>query len=216
MSSSRLTTILFILLLSFILAIFYLSVHSSTPSSKTPNPPAEPAKETVSLTAPTITLADPSLGPTKASIMIVDFSDFSCPHCAAADMELKKILQTYPDKARLVWKDFPFLPPLNLTWLAHEAARCAEKQNQFWEYHDLLFANQGNLTEEKLSQFAQELKLNETQFNQCLSTGQTRPLVQRGFEEGRALGVDGAPYFFVNGEKWKGEMTVERIGELIK
>ncbi len=130
--------------------------------------------------------------------------------------ELKKILQTYPDKVRLVWKDFPFLPPLNLTWLAHEAARCAEKQNQFWEYHDLLFANQGDLTEEKLAQFAQVLKLDETQFNQCLSTGLTKPLVQRGFEEGQALGVDGAPFFFVNGEKWMGEMTSEKIGELIK
>lgn len=216
MTSSRPATILFCLLLLFILAIFCLSVRLNTPPSyeEMTRGPEKPA-ETDAKPVPTITLADPSLGPTKAPLTIIVYADFSCPHCALADLELKKILQTFPDKVRLVWKDFPFLPPINLSWLAHEAARCAEKQNKFWEYHDLLFSNQDGLNREKLYLIAKELLLDENLFAQCLESGQTKPLISRAFEEGKALGVDGAPFFFVNGEKWTGEMTMERVGELI-
>lgn len=205
---------LLVLLALLIIGLFFSSIRSNTPPSflselkKEQTPPLPLAK-------PTITLADPSLGPIKAAVTIVEYSDFRCPHCAATEMELKKILQTYPDKIRLVWKDFPFLPPLNITWLTHVAARCAEKQNKFWEYHDLIFANQENLSREKLIFFARELKLDETQFVQCLDSGQTKPLVSRGFEEGQAVGVDGAPFFFVNGEKWTGEMTAETINVIL-
>lgn len=209
-------SILLILLILVILGLFYLSVRSQTPPSyeemtRGPEKPAETGAKPV----PTITLADPSLGPAKAAVTIIEYSDFRCPHCALAEMELKKILQTYPDKVRLVWKDFPFLPPLNITWLTHAAARCAERQNKFWEYHDLIFANQQDLSQDKLLSFARELKLNETDFSQCLASGQTKPLVSRGFEEGKAVGVDGTPFFFVNGEKWNGEMTVENIAEVV-
>ena len=76
--------------------------------------------------------------------------------------------------------------------------------------------NQDNLSRKNLLALAKEFKLDENLFVQCLESGQTKPLVQRAFEEGKSLGVDGAPYFFVNGEKWNGEMTKERIGEMIK
>lgn len=213
--------ILFFLILGVILILvaFFNSVRSNSVSSyEKLIKQAQPKNDTTvkNLSAPTVTVADPILGPTNAQITIVEYADFRCPHCAEANFELKKIREAFPDKVRLVWKDFPFLPPVNVTWLAHEAARCAEKQGKFWEYHDVLFMNQDNLSRENLLAIAREFKLDEKIFVQCLESGQTKPLIQRGFEEGKAVGVDGAPYFFVNGEKWTGEMTVERIGEMIK
>lgn len=219
MLSSRHATILFILSAIIILGLFSLSVRSRTPPSYkdiTSQPAEQTNSEIASPAKPTITTADPSIGPINASLTIVEFSDFRCPHCAAADFELKKIQQAYPARIRIVWKDFPILPPLNLTWLAHSAARCAEKQQKFWEFHDLLFANQSNLDNEKLLFLARELNLDESAFQQCLRSGLTEPLISRGFEEGKTIGVDGTPFFFVNGEKWTGEMTVEKIGELIR
>lgn len=202
-----------------ILVAFFYSVRSNSFSSyknlikQSQTKPDTAAK---TLSAPTITAADPILGPTNAAITIVEYADFRCPHCAETNFELKKIIAAYPDKVRWVWKDFPFLPPINITWLAHEAARCAEKQGKFWVYHDALFMNQDNLSRENLLALAKEFKFDEKLFVQCLESGQTKALVQRGFEEGKAVGVDGAPYFFVNGEKWNGEMTVEKIKEIIK
>ncbi|MEK7189757.1 MAG: DsbA family protein [Patescibacteria group bacterium] len=201
-----------------ILAAFFNSVRSNSASSfekLIKQSQTKTEAETKTLSTPTVTIADPILGPTNAQITIVEYADFRCPHCAEANFELKKIIAAYPDKVRWVWKDFPFLPPINVTWLAHESARCAEKQGKFWEYHDALFMNQNNLSRENLLALAKEFKLDENLFVQCLESGQTKPLVQRGFEEGKAVGVDGAPYFFVNGEKWKGEMTVEKISEVI-
>lgn len=213
--------ILFFIILGviFIIVAFFNSVRSNSISSYEKLIKQSQTKtetNTKTLSTPTVTAADPILGPTNAQITIVEYADFRCPHCAEANFELKKIIAAYPDKVRWVWKDFPFLPPVNITWLAHEAARCAEKQGKFWEYHDALFMNQNNLSRENLLALAKEFKLDENSFVQCLESGQTKALVQRGFEEGKAVGVDGAPYFFVNGEKWNGEMTAERIVEMIK
>ena len=202
-----------------ILAAFFNSVRSNSVSSFEKiikQTQTKPETNIKTLSAPTITTADPTLGPANAQISIVEYADFRCPHCAEANFELKKIHEAYPNKVRFVWKDFPFLLPINVTWLAHEAARCAEKQGKFWEYHNALFMNQDNLSRKNLLALAKEFKLDENLFVQCLESGQTKPLVQRAFEEGKSLGVDGAPYFFVNGEKWNGEMTKERIGEMIK
>jgi len=212
---------LFLLILGVILILitFFNSVRSNSPSSYEKlikQTQTKPETNIKTLSAPAITAADPILGPTNAQITIVEYADFRCSHCAEANFELKKIIAAYPDKVRWVWKDFPFLPPVNVTWLAHESARCAEKQGKFWEYHDALFMNQDNLSRENLLALAKEFKLDEKLFVQCLESGQTKPLVQRGFEEGKTLGVDGAPYFFVNGEKWNGEITKEKIGEIVK
>lgn len=219
MTSKKIILFLLILGIIGILVIFFNSVRSNSASSYEKLIKQKQNKTGTNiktLATPTITVADPILGPPNAAITIVEYADFRCPHCSEANFELKKIIAAYPDKVRWIWKDFPFLPPINVTWLAHEAARCAEKQGKFWEYHDALFMNQNNLSRENLLALAKEFKLDENLFVQCLESGQTKPLIQRGFEEGKAVGVDGAPYFFVNGEKWNGEMTAEKIGEIIK
>jgi len=217
--AKRIFIFLLILGVILILVAFFNSVRSNSVSSYEKIIKQTQTKteiNTKTLSAPTVTAADPVLGPTNAQITIVEYADFRCPHCAETNFELKKIREAYPDKVLLVWKDFPFLPPVNVTWLAHEAARCAEKQGKFWEYHDALFMNQDDLSRENLLALAKEFKLDENLFVQCLESGQTKPLIQRAFEEGKSLGVDGAPYFFVNGEKLNGEMTVERIKDLLK
>lgn len=201
---------------ALIIIFFFLSVRSrSFPSYEEMVKQISPSKQKAASATPTITIADPTIGPTNAPVTIIKYADFLCAHCVQASQNIKDILRAFPDKVRFVWKDFPFLPPVQLSWWAHEAARCAERQGKFWEYHDLLFANQDGLTKEKLSLLARELKLDEKQFSQCLTTGQTKPLVARAYEEGKAVGVDGAPYFLVNGEKMD-EVTVEKIGGLIK
>lgn len=197
------------------LVFFYLFTRLSAP----PLSPSTEEKTNESsnqiFTEPTISLADPSLGPAQAKVTIVEFADYRCPHCSLVNLELKKILQTYPNHVRLVWKDFPFLPPLDVTWQAHEAARCAEKQKKFWEFHDVIYANQDNLQKDQILNIAKTLNLNITQFSQCLDSEETKPLIIKSSEEGKTLGVDGAPFFFVNGKKWIGEMTVEKIGAII-
>lgn len=208
-------TIIFLTLLGvLVLIIFYRDLQKNQPLDLL-NQQAEKTKRTLA-GKPQITFLDPVLGPADAKITIIEFSDFRCPHCAEADKKLKEILKTYPKDARLVWKDFPFLPPADLSFQAHEAARCAGEQKKFWEYHDALFVEQNYYSSLRFLELAESLGLDKAAFTACLQSGKMKPIVRRSFDEGEALGVDGAPYFFVNGERWSGEMTKERIGELLK
>ena len=212
--TAKITLIVLTVFGVFILVIFYLSLQKNRPLSEQ-NQPVEQVKRTLT-TKPLITFLDPIIGPADAKVTIVEFADFRCPHCVKAGEELKKILKAYPNEVRLVWKDFPFLPPMDLSFQAHEAARCASEQKKFWEYNDALFAEQNYYSALHFLELAESLKLDKTAFTACLQSGKMKPIVQRLFDEGVDLGIDGAPYFFVNGERWIGEMTKERIGELLK
>jgi len=165
---------------------------------------------------PIITIADPSIGPNNAKLTIVEFADYSCSHCGTVNNELKNILATYPNQVRLVWKDFPVYSADETALLPFEAAHCADKQKKFWEFHETIFENQIDFSKERLITIAQNLNLDMTQFQTCLDSGETKPLIFRTIEEGQKLGVEGTPFFFINGEKFNSNLTTENIAELLK
>ena len=87
-------------------------------------------------------------------------------------------------------------------WAA-QAAECANQQAKFWEYHDVLFTrwtgeNVGTYTKPKLKQYAADLKLDTTAFNQCLDSDATLSIVQADTAAGTQLGVRYTPIFFIN------------------
>jgi len=85
----------------------------------------------------------PPLGIATAPIKLIEFSDFQCPFCRILHFEtLSKIKEEYIDKglAVLYYRDYSFLGPESV--LASLASRCANEQNKFWEYHDIIFKNQ--------------------------------------------------------------------------
>lgn len=81
----------------------------------------------------------PSRGPQNAKITLVEYSDFECPYCVRANPTVKKILETYPNNIRLVYKQFPLINIHPNAMKAAEASLCAKDQGKFWEYHDKLF-----------------------------------------------------------------------------
>ena len=95
--------------------------------------------------------SDPVKG--DGDIRVVEFSDFECPFCQKFQPVLKQVLTQFDGKVTHVWKDFP-LPMHQNAMIAAIAARCAQEQGRFWEYHDVLFANQQPLrrTTQEVSQ----------------------------------------------------------------
>ncbi|MEK7183296.1 MAG: thioredoxin domain-containing protein, partial [Patescibacteria group bacterium] len=63
--------------------------------------------DNVTLTEPTITIADPSLGSATAPVTIVNFGDYQCESCAQLEMSLVALRAEYTDSLRIVWKDMP-------------------------------------------------------------------------------------------------------------
>jgi protein-disulfide isomerase len=138
-------------------------------------------------------------GNPKAKVMIVEFSDFQCPYCGQVQSTLKTVLAKHPDTVALAFRDMPIQQIHPLAPKAAEAARCAGEQGKFWEYHDLLFANQAALDQSGLIDKARTLKLDEKQFESCLSSEKYKAQIQQDSQEGMRAGVTGTPGFFING-----------------
>jgi len=162
-----------------------------------------------------ITQDDHIRGDFNAPITLVEFSDFECPFCARHFPTLNKILSEYKGRVRLVYKHFP-LPFHPNAQKAAEASECAAEQGKFWEYHDKIFENQSSgLSLDKFKQWAKDLRLNISKFNNCLDSGKYAQKVQADYQEGNQKGVDGTPATFVNGQLISGALPYEALKQII-
>src|SRR5499433_2131239 len=97
-----------------------------------------------------------------------------------------------------------------------DAARCAQDQGKFWEYHDLLFTQSPQLAPEDLRRYAGQVGVDVTKFDSCLAAGTHKAAVQRDLDEGNRLGVTGTPAFFINGRTLTGAQPLEAFTRLIE
>ena len=118
------------------------------------------------------------------------------------------MLNTYGDKVRLVFKDFP-LPNHGHALKAAEAAHCAGEQGKYWEMHDRLFANQQALDVPSMKASAKALGLDEAKFNQCLDSGKYADPISADMKQGNQLGVGSTPTVFINGRAVVGAQPFE-------
>jgi protein-disulfide isomerase len=151
---------------------------------------------------------DPVRGNPAAGVTIIEFSDFQCPFCARVNPTLAKIRETYGDKVKIIFKDFP-LPNHPQAPKAAEAAHCAAEQGKFWEMHDVMFANQRALEVPALKQSAAGLGLDTAKFNRCLDSGQYASKVAAGASQGDKLGVNSTPTLYINGRPVIGAQPFE-------
>jgi protein-disulfide isomerase len=152
-------------------------------------------------------------GGANAPVTIIEFSDYECPFCKKADVTVQEVMKTYGDKVRLVHRDFP------LAFHAHarpaaDAARCAEAQGKFWEYHSKLFASE-DLSPEKLQALATEVGLDRTKFDACVAKQQFKDGIDKDIADGTEVGVTGTPAFFINGRMLSGAQPFEKFKEII-
>ncbi len=121
----------------------------------------------------------------------------------------------YPDKIRLIWKDYPEANETSISFKAAEAARCAAEQGSFWAYHDLLFKT-ANLTIKNLPDPATQLKLDQEQFNICLTDEKNKALIKDNIEEANALAIQGIPFIYINNQEVMGETTLAELKNLVE
>jgi protein-disulfide isomerase len=157
----------------------------------------------------------PFKGPKEAPITIVEFSDFQCTYCKRVLPVLSEVLERYPDKVKLAFRDFPIHSIHPHAQKASEAAHCAGDQGKFWEYHDLLFAKQETIPQGNFADHAQALGLDMTAFQACLETGKHKDTVERNYADGVKAGVSGTPAFFINGRSLSGAQPLEAFKAII-
>jgi protein-disulfide isomerase len=177
-----------------------------------------PAEQATSYKLPSeveVFAADPSLGARDAKVTIVEFSDFECPYCAQSAPVLRQAVERTGSTLRLVWKDYPG-PGHDQALPAAIAAQCANQQGKFWQFHDGLFREQSSLSRDKYLQLAGETGLRLQQFTSCIDEKTTQAIVERNVQEGDAVGIDGTPYFIINGQVWSGLLTASDLEAIIR
>lgn len=160
--------------------------------------------------------ADPSRlrGNPDAAVTIIEFSDYQCPYCQAAEPTVKQVLEKYKDKVRLGFRDLPLRQLHPQAQQAAEASRCAGEQGKFWEYHDLLFVNQ-QLDPASLTSHATKAGLDVDRFEGCLKSEKYKPMIENDLQTGMKAGVTGTPAFFINGKLISGSQPLEAFEKII-
>ncbi len=144
----------------------------------------------------------PIRGNPDAVIAVTEFADLQCPACRAAHGKISTpILEKYGAQIRFEYKHFPLRSLHRFALEAAMASECAADQGKFWEYIDLVYAQQEKLGVDQLSRWATALALDEALFTRCLKSQIKRDTVLADYEEGKALGVSGTPTYFVSGQK---------------
>jgi protein-disulfide isomerase len=176
----------------------------------------------------------PVLGNPNASITIYEFSDFSCPFCAAADgkndyyIELLKknnpdwtapiplVIQNYVNtgKAKIIFKYFP---GHGQGKPAHEIAWCLNDQNLFWQFHEQAFANQEKLSDyNAMKDIASKLGANMNELNSCISSGKYNYKFAQDTNEAKSIGIQGTPTFIINGKELVGAQSYSEFEKVIE
>lgn len=213
-----LTLLLSLLTFATSIIISFRLADGGTPSGIQPttDPTVDPTGNTAKIDVD-ITGA-PVKGDKNAPVTIIEFSDFECPFCGRYfSQTYPSVMENYVDtgKVKYVFKHFP----LNFhasAQKASEAAECADDQGKFWEYHDVLFANQQALSISNLKQYASDLDLDTAEFNSCLDSGKHAAKVKQDLADGQAAGVSGTPSFFVNGQKLVGAQPYSAFEQAIE
>ncbi len=111
-------------------------------------------------------------------------------------------------KVNLVYRDFPIQSIHPNALPAAVAAECADEQDMYWEYHDMLFENQNAWAGLEIGsavtafkQYAGELDLEQDQFESCLDSGKYLEEIRKDLNDGRDYGVSGTPGFFVGNDQ---------------
>jgi len=159
--------------------------------------------------------SSPVRGNQSAPISIFEFSCFTCPYSALIQAELKAVLDNYPDKVKIIWKD-TLLEQTPESWPAHRAGRCAKSQNKFWEYADELWLNQDNLTNDNFIAIAKKLSLDTDTFKQCLETNQVDDDIRRDLDEATTIGIIGTPTLIIGDQTLTGVYSADDIAMIIE
>ena len=113
---------------------------------------------------------------------------------------LEQVLKKYPDDVKIVFKNFP-LRNHKFAMKAATAALAAESQQKFWPFHDLLFKNYNRLNDQKISEIALELGLNQVEFEKKMKDPKIKAMIRQDLRDGAEAGVRGTPTVFINGRR---------------
>jgi protein-disulfide isomerase len=162
-----------------------------------------------------------SLGDPNAPVLIEEFADFGCTHCADFALNTLKTLEEHYVKTGqvyLVYHSVGSLLRSPVTVQAAEAAYCAADQDSFWPFYDAVYANQiaifgGGAADlsRTWKDLAEKLGLDGGKLADCLVQGKYSAQVAADLELATQYGITGTPTFLINGQLLVGNQPYENF-----
>ena len=148
----------------------------------------------------------PSRGPEDAPVTIVVFQDLMCPYCSKVLGTIDQVMEEYPGKVRIVVKQFPVHKQ---AVLAAEASLAADAQGKFWELHDMMIANQEDLTRDAIVGYAKQAGLDDKKIAAALDNHTYKDDLKKEVDAAVEVGVKATPEFLINGKDFTGARPIE-------
>lgn len=157
----------------------------------------------------------PSWGLPTAKVTVMEFGDFQCPYCEAFFQETyPQIKRVYQGLIRWEFRNFPSRAHPD-AFPSALAAECANEQGKFWEYHNMLYNNQQDLSSDGLTRYATLLKLDVARFSDCFHSERYADVVNRDFQDALRYQAAGTPTFYINGQFIQGAQAYPTFANLI-
>jgi len=154
-------------------------------------------------------------GSIDSPVILVEYGDYQCSVCKMTLPIIKQLQKEIGEKMCFTFRHFPLKALHPHAFEAAKAAEAAALQNKFWEMHQLLFAHQYDLSHQIYSKLATELNLDSEKFNNDFSSSAIEEKVQNQFMAGVRSGVNGIPCFYINGKRFDGDASYNRIKEIL-
>jgi protein-disulfide isomerase len=155
-------------------------------------------------------------GGPQARVTLVEYGDYQCPFCAAANPVVHLLEQRHGPALRIVYRHFPMTEIHPFAQTAAEAAEYAGEHQLFWEMHDAVFANQPRLSVALLFAIASTVRLSQIGLRDSIARGAHADKIAADFIGGIRSGVNGTPCFFVNGRRHEGAASVSELSKAIE
>ena len=132
----------------------------------------------------------------------------------AAGPTVKEILQAYPEKIRLVIKNYPY-KYRDFSRIAAEASLAAGDQGKYWEMHDILITRSPKLDRKSLISYAGELGLDVKLFTSDLDNEKHKKLIDHDIKLAQSMDLYNTPTFYINGRQIVGERPFDYFKKII-
>lgn len=158
-----------------------------------------------------VTDRDHILGSSDAPATLLVYGDYACPRCQQVDLVTQAICKELGNSLRYVFRHFPLRAIHPLAQYAAEVAEAAGVQGCFWPMHNYLFHHSYSLGDELVLQFATELGMEVSRFEQEVAEHLYAAKVQADLDSGITSGVNGTPTFFINSSRYNGRLAFEPL-----
>lgn len=164
-------------------------------------------------------------GPDDAKIVIVEFADYMCPACGQAATVIEDLHKQLGQRALIVFKNYPLSSECNSAVQSNmhpyscqiaKLARCAGRYGKFWDYHLKAFQEQSLASSDKAREWGKSVGLSDDQMKECLASPDILAKIREDVELGNKTGVNSTPTIFINGRKYLGERSAQKLRAAIE